>query len=132
MDRVRKLFRRQWLLILNGVGPPRLAPRIYLLYREQTKDEGAVCRHRRQKRWDFRCGCKMATALEAVGAQSSNRFSTQSGSSWRTIIPSAVIRAWKTDFRSPDPSLPYPIILFNADSASEECSATTIVPQPDE
>ena len=26
----------------------------------------------------------------------------------------------------------YPITLFNADSASEECSATTIGPQPDE
>jgi hypothetical protein len=23
-------------------------------------------------------------------------------------IPSAIIRAWKTNFRSPDPSLPYP------------------------
>jgi len=35
--------------------------------------------------------------------------------------PSAIIRAWKTDFRSPDSSLPYPVTLFNADSASEEC-----------
>jgi transposase InsO family protein len=41
-------------------------------------------------------------------------------------------QAWKTDFRSPDPSLPYPITLFNADSASEECSATTIGQRPDE
>ena len=38
----------------------------------------------------------------------------------------------KTDFRSPDPSLPYPITLYNADSASEECLATTTGPQPDE
>ena len=60
-----------------------------------------------------------------------HRFGTQSGSSWRTTTPSAIIRAWKTDFRSPHPSLPYPIILFNADSASAECSATTIGPQPD-
>src|SRR5450631_1688221 len=30
------------------------------------------------------------------------------------------------------PSLPYPITLFNADSASAECSATTIGSQPDE
>ena len=30
------------------------------------------------------------------------------------------------------PSLPYPITLFNADSASAECSATTIGPPPDE
>src|SRR5882762_6871552 len=46
-------------------------------------------------------------------------------------MPSAIIRAWKTDFRSPDPSPPYPITLFNADSASAECSTTTIAPQPD-
>ena len=32
----------------------------------------------------------------------------------------------------PHPSLSYPITLFNADSASAECSATTIGPQPDE
>src|ERR1700732_1684982 len=50
----------------------------------------------------------------------------------RSPTPSAIIRAWKTDFRSPHPSLPYPIILFNADSASAECSATTIGPRPDE
>jgi hypothetical protein len=56
----------------------------------------------------------------------------QSGSSWRTTTPSAIIWARKTDFRSPHPSLPYPIILFNADSASAECSATTIGPLPDE
>src|SRR5450759_4404191 len=56
----------------------------------------------------------------------------QSGSSRRTIIPSAIIRAWKTEYRSQCPSLPYPITLFNADSASAECSATTIGPQPDE
>ena len=30
-----------------------------------------------------------------------------------------IIRVWKTDFRSPDPALPYFITLFNADSASE-------------
>src|SRR5450631_3853454 len=30
------------------------------------------------------------------------------------------------------PSLPYPLTLFNADSASAECSATTIGSQPDE
>src|SRR5450631_4231704 len=30
------------------------------------------------------------------------------------------------------PSLPYPITLFNADSASAECSATTIGSQPDD
>ena len=47
-------------------------------------------------------------------------------------IPSATIRAWKIDFRNPNPSLPYPITLFNADSASAECSATTIGPQPAE
>jgi ParE toxin of type II toxin-antitoxin system, parDE len=47
-------------------------------------------------------------------------------------IPSAIIRAWKTNFRSPDPSLPYPIILFNADSALEECLATTTGQQPDD
>jgi hypothetical protein len=47
-------------------------------------------------------------------------------------IPSAIIRAWKTDFRSPHSSLPYPIIQFNADSASAECSAITIAPPPDE
>ena len=41
-------------------------------------------------------------------------------------------RAWKTDFRSPHPSPPYSTILFNADSASAECSATTIGPQPDQ
>jgi putative transposase len=57
---------------------------------------------------------------------------TQWGSSWRTTTPSAIIRAWTTDFRGPHPSLPYPIILFNAASASAECSATTIGPQPDE
>ena len=36
--------------------------------------------------------------------------------------------------RIPQPMsvLPYPITLFNADSASAECSATTIGPQPDE
>ena len=51
---------------------------------------------------------------------------------WRTIIPRAIIRAWKTDFRSPDPSLPYPITLHIADSASEECLAITIGPPPDE
>jgi hypothetical protein len=48
------------------------------------------------------------------------------------VIPSAIIRAWKTDFCSPHPSLPYPIIPFNADSASEECLATTIGPHPDD
>jgi hypothetical protein len=42
------------------------------------------------------------------------------------------IGAWKTDFRSPHPSLPTPIIQFNADSASAEFSATTIGLQPDE
>jgi hypothetical protein len=47
------------------------------------------------------------------------------------IIPRAIIRAWKTNFRSPDPSLPYPITLYDADGASEECLATT-TPQPDE
>src|ERR1019366_7395364 len=47
-------------------------------------------------------------------------------------LPSAITRAWKTKFRSPHPSLPYPITLFIADSASAECSATTIGPQPDE
>jgi len=47
-------------------------------------------------------------------------------------VSAAIIRAWKTDFRSPDPSLPYPITLFNADSASEECLAITIGPPPDE
>jgi len=41
-------------------------------------------------------------------------------------------QGWKTKFHSPHPSLPYPITLFNADSASAECSATTIGPQPDE
>jgi hypothetical protein len=46
--------------------------------------------------------------------------------------PSAIISAWKTDFRCPDSSPPYPITLFDADSASEECSAITIGPQPDE
>jgi transposase InsO family protein len=56
----------------------------------------------------------------------------ESSSSWRTIIPSAITRARKTKFRSPHPSLPYPITLFNADSASAEYSATTIGPQPDE
>jgi hypothetical protein len=45
---------------------------------------------------------------------------------------SVIIGAWTTDFRGPHPSLPYPIILFNAASASTECSATTIGPQPDE
>jgi hypothetical protein len=40
--------------------------------------------------------------------------------------------AWKTEYRSQCPSLPYPITLFNADSASAEYSATTIGPQPDE
>jgi Transposase DDE domain group 1 len=39
---------------------------------------------------------------------------------------------WKTEYRSQCPSLPYPITLFNADSASAECSATTIGSQPDE
>jgi putative transposase len=34
--------------------------------------------------------------------------------------------------RLPQPSLPYPITLYNADSASEECLATTTGPQPDE
>src|ERR1039458_6453575 len=61
-----------------------------------------------------------------------HRFSTRSGSSWRTIIPSAIIRAWKTEYRSQCPPLPYPITLLNADSASAECSATTIGSQPDE
>jgi transposase InsO family protein len=70
--------------------------------------------------------------LNAFAERFVHRFSTRSGSSWRTIIPSAIIRAWKTDFRSPHPSLSYPITLFNADSASAECSATTIGPQPDE
>ena len=38
----------------------------------------------------------------------------------------------RADFRGSHPSLPYPIILFNAASASTEFSATTIAPQPDE
>ena len=56
----------------------------------------------------------------------------QSGSSWRTTTPSAITRAWTTDFRGPHPSLPYPIILFDAASASAEYLATTIGPRPDE
>jgi hypothetical protein len=52
----------------------------------------------------------------------------QSGSSWRTTTPRAIIRAWTADFRGPHPSLPYPNILFNAASASAEGSATTIGP----
>jgi hypothetical protein len=71
-------------------------------------------------------GCATSSVIPA------HRFSMQSGSSWRATTPSAIIRAWTTDFRSPHPSLPYPIILFNADSASAECSATTIGPLPDE
>jgi hypothetical protein len=39
---------------------------------------------------------------------------------------------WQPKARSPDPSLPYPITLHIADSASEEYLATTTGPQPDE
>jgi hypothetical protein len=46
-------------------------------------------------------------------------------------VPSAIIRAWTTEFRGPHPSLSYPITLYNAASASAECSAT-IGPLPDE
>src|ERR1019366_10139172 len=39
---------------------------------------------------------------------------------------------WPAAAISPHRSLPYPITLFKADSASAEYSATTIGPQPDE
>jgi hypothetical protein len=70
--------------------------------------------------------------IASLAPRKSRRVSPQSGSSWRTIIPSAITRAWETKFHSPHPSRPYPITPFNPDSASAEYSATIIGPQPDE